>query len=103
MPNFDGSKTLRTLSAIAPDLPTGYILEVNLKYPQYLYDRHTDLPFCPTRDKPPGKCKDKLLVTISSVTSSTTETCSNVLVTFRVTEIESDVGGYDIFRDAPNR
>ncbi|KAG5332831.1 SETMR methyltransferase, partial [Acromyrmex charruanus] len=29
--NFDGSKTLRTLSAIAPDLPTGYILEVDLE------------------------------------------------------------------------
>ncbi|KYQ53663.1 hypothetical protein ALC60_04182, partial [Trachymyrmex zeteki] len=53
--NFD-------VSAIAPDSPTGYILEVDLEYPQHLHDRHTDLPFCPTRDKPPGKREDKLLV-----------------------------------------
>ncbi|KYN18581.1 hypothetical protein ALC57_09095 [Trachymyrmex cornetzi] len=55
--NFD-------VSAIAPDSPTGYILEVDLEYPQHLHDRHTDLPFCPTRDKPPGKREDKLLATL---------------------------------------
>ncbi|KYN26658.1 hypothetical protein ALC57_03967 [Trachymyrmex cornetzi] len=44
--NFDAS-------AIAPDSSTGYILEVDLEYPQRLHDRHTDLPFCPMRDKPP--------------------------------------------------
>ncbi|KYN42710.1 hypothetical protein ALC56_02869 [Trachymyrmex septentrionalis] len=41
-------------SAIALDLPTGYILEVDLEYSQHLHNRHTDLSFCPTRDKPPG-------------------------------------------------
>ncbi|KAG5342008.1 DPOM polymerase, partial [Acromyrmex heyeri] len=51
--NFD-------VSVIAPDSPTGYILEVNLEYPQHLHDRHTDLPFCPTRDKPPDKCENKV-------------------------------------------
>ncbi|KYN18777.1 hypothetical protein ALC57_08900, partial [Trachymyrmex cornetzi] len=51
--NFD-------VSAIAQDSPTGYILDVDLEYPQHLHDRHTDLPFCPTRDKPPGKREDKL-------------------------------------------
>ncbi|KYN30140.1 hypothetical protein ALC57_00402 [Trachymyrmex cornetzi] len=51
--NFD-------VSAIAPDSSTGYILE----YPQRLHDRHTDLPFCPMRDKPPGKREDKLLATL---------------------------------------
>ncbi|KYN29139.1 hypothetical protein ALC57_01430 [Trachymyrmex cornetzi] len=50
--------------AIAPDSPTGYILEVDLEYPQRLHDRHTDLPFCPTRDKPPSKREDKLLATL---------------------------------------
>ncbi|KYQ49256.1 hypothetical protein ALC60_11679 [Trachymyrmex zeteki] len=55
--NFD-------VSAIVSDSPTGYILEVDLKYPQHLHDRHTDLPFCPTRDKPPGKREDKLLATL---------------------------------------
>ncbi|KYN50748.1 hypothetical protein ALC56_10211, partial [Trachymyrmex septentrionalis] len=55
--NFDAS-------AIALDSPTGYILEVDLEYPQHIHDRHTDLPFCPTRDKPPGKREYKLLATL---------------------------------------
>ncbi|KYN23239.1 hypothetical protein ALC57_04349, partial [Trachymyrmex cornetzi] len=55
--NFD-------VSAIAQDSSTGYILEVDLEYPQHLHDRNTDLPFCPTRDKPPGKREDKLLATL---------------------------------------
>ncbi|KAG5339160.1 PDZD4 protein, partial [Acromyrmex charruanus] len=55
--NFD-------VSAIAPDSPTGYILEVELEYPQHLHDQHTDLSFCPTRDKLPDKRKDKLLATL---------------------------------------
>ncbi|XP_072750087.1 uncharacterized protein [Anoplolepis gracilipes] len=55
--NFD-------LSSIASDSPTGYILEVDLEYPQHLHDAHTDLPFCPTRDKPPGKRENKLLATL---------------------------------------
>jgi len=37
---------------IALDSPTGYILEVNLEYAQYLHDAHTNLLFCPTSDKP---------------------------------------------------
>lgn len=49
---------------IALDSPTGYILEVDLEYPQNLHDVHSDLPFCPTRDKPPGKRQDKLLATL---------------------------------------
>lgn len=49
---------------VALDSPIGYILEVDLEYPQNLHDTHTDLPFCPTRDKPPGKRQDKLLATV---------------------------------------
>ncbi|XP_011858845.1 PREDICTED: uncharacterized protein LOC105556367 [Vollenhovia emeryi] len=51
-------------SAIASDSPTGYILEVDLEYPQSIHDEHTDLPFCPTRDKPPGMWQAKLLATL---------------------------------------
>ena len=55
--NFD-------VSAIALDSPTGYILEADLEYLQLLHDRHTDLPFCPTCDKPSGKREHKLLATL---------------------------------------
>ncbi|XP_026826253.1 uncharacterized protein LOC113562126 [Ooceraea biroi] len=53
------------VNAIAPDSSTGYILEVDLEYPQHLHDAHTDLPFCLTRDKPPGKRQNKLLATLN--------------------------------------
>ncbi|XP_070152494.1 uncharacterized protein [Polyergus mexicanus] len=52
------------VSAIASNSPTGYILEVDLEYPQHLHDAQADLPFCPTRDKPPDKREDKLLATL---------------------------------------
>ncbi|KYN09117.1 hypothetical protein ALC57_18748, partial [Trachymyrmex cornetzi] len=55
--NFD-------FTTITLDSQTGYILEVDLEYPQHLHDAHTDLPFCPTREKPPGKRDDKLLATL---------------------------------------
>ncbi|RLU15904.1 hypothetical protein DMN91_011660 [Ooceraea biroi] len=55
--NFD-------VNAIALDSSKGYVLEVDLEYPQHLHDAHADLPFCPARDKPPGKRQDKLLATL---------------------------------------
>ncbi|XP_026824313.1 uncharacterized protein LOC113561693 [Ooceraea biroi] len=50
--------------AVTPDSPKGYVLEVDLEYPRHLHDAHADLPFCSTRDKPPGKRQDKLLATL---------------------------------------
>ncbi|XP_067210017.1 uncharacterized protein [Linepithema humile] len=55
--NFD-------VMSVTSDSATGYVLEVNLAYPMNLHDAHTDLPFCPTRDKPPGKREIKLLATL---------------------------------------
>ncbi|XP_070165613.1 uncharacterized protein [Polyergus mexicanus] len=52
------------LMSVTPNLPIGYILEVDLAYPSDLHDSHADLPFCPTRDKPPGKRDEKLLATL---------------------------------------
>jgi len=60
MPNFEGSKILRTLMRSFRIRPR-YILEVDLEYPQYLHDRHTDLPF---HDKMSCKRKNKLLATL---------------------------------------
>jgi len=47
-----------------PDSSLGYILEVDLEYPHSIHDEHIDLPFCPTRDKPPGKRQNKLLANL---------------------------------------
>ncbi|KAL6429482.1 hypothetical protein ACFW04_008266 [Cataglyphis niger] len=52
------------LMSVMPDSPIGYIVEVDLAYPPGLHDSHADFPFCPTRDKPPGKRRDKLLATL---------------------------------------
>ncbi|KYN18338.1 hypothetical protein ALC57_09351 [Trachymyrmex cornetzi] len=52
------------VSAVAPDSPTGYILEVDLEYPQCLHDQYIDLPFCPARDKLRCKRESKLLATL---------------------------------------
>ncbi|RLU25299.1 hypothetical protein DMN91_003392, partial [Ooceraea biroi] len=68
--NFD-------VNAIAPDSPKGYVLEVDLEYPQHLHDAHADLPFCPMRDKPPGSRQDKLLATLHDKKRKTMENVRN--------------------------
>jgi len=47
---------------IALDSPTGYILKIDLEYPQYLHDAHANLTF--RRNKSLCKRQDKLLVTL---------------------------------------
>lgn len=43
---------------IADDSEIGYVLEIDLHYPQNLHDAHNDLPFCPENLIPPnGKSK----------------------------------------------
>ncbi|XP_070522413.1 uncharacterized protein [Cardiocondyla obscurior] len=59
----DNASTFNVMD-VPLDSSDGYILEVDLEYPQHLHDAHIDLPFCPTHDKPPGKRQDKLLATL---------------------------------------
>lgn len=39
----------------------GYILEVDLEYPEELHDYHNELPFCPQKYTPPGSNTCKLI------------------------------------------
>ncbi|XP_024871338.1 uncharacterized protein LOC112454272, partial [Temnothorax curvispinosus] len=59
----DDAESLDVMS-VKLDSAIGYILEVDLAYPHKFHDAHADLPFCPTRDKSPGKRCDKLLATL---------------------------------------
>ena len=49
---------------IADDAETGYVLEVDIDYPEHLHDIHKDLPFLPVKQKPPGAKEYKLLTTL---------------------------------------
>ncbi|KAJ8915327.1 hypothetical protein NQ315_008211 [Exocentrus adspersus] len=41
--------------------PKGYVLEVDLEYPQNLHDTHDQLPFCPEQFTPPNSKLPKLI------------------------------------------
>jgi len=65
--NFTWEKNVDYIdfSAIADDCLCGYILEVDLEYPEEIHDAHKNLPLCPEHQAPPGSKKKKLLTTLS--------------------------------------
>ena len=42
---------MKTIKNYNEDIDTGYIIEVDLKYPKRLHNLHYDLPFLPERMK----------------------------------------------------
>lgn len=48
------------VESISNDAPYGYILEVDLLYPEELHNSHNDYPFCAEKFVPPGGKSVKL-------------------------------------------
>ncbi|XP_074042611.1 uncharacterized protein isoform X1 [Leptinotarsa decemlineata] len=58
-------------SQIPDDNPEGYILQVDLEYPEGLHDLHKDFPFCPEHRAPPNSKLTKLMPTFYNETEYT--------------------------------
>ncbi|XP_060859920.1 uncharacterized protein LOC132937114 [Metopolophium dirhodum] len=54
------------VTTIDDDAPIGYILEVDVDYPEKLHDIHSDLPFLPHNSCPPNSKIIKLLTTLNN-------------------------------------
>ena len=54
------------LMSYSKDEEYGFILEIDISYPQELHDLHCDYPFLPIKEKPPGSKQEKLLLTLNS-------------------------------------
>lgn len=63
--NLDWVEDIDSLDFNLPnDSPIGYILEVDLDYPEEIHDRQKDLPMAPEKSAPPGFKEEKMLATL---------------------------------------
>ncbi|GFS74250.1 uncharacterized protein TNCV_1681811 [Trichonephila clavipes] len=58
----DNDLTEQDILNLSDESDVGYILEVDLEYPSYLHDKHSDFPLAP-ENKPPPNCKEPRLLT----------------------------------------
>ncbi|XP_074035264.1 uncharacterized protein [Leptinotarsa decemlineata] len=68
---FEWVDTNIDVSQIPDDNPEGYILQVDLEYPEGLHDLHKDFPFCPEHRAPPNSKLTKLMPTLYNKTEYT--------------------------------
>ena len=58
---------------------TGYVLEVDLEYPEKLHDIHNDYPLVPEKTNIPKHWLSKYCLKIANVHNITTETVKNLV------------------------
>ena len=56
--------TQQTVENVKDDADVGYMLEVDISYPESIHDAQADLPMCPERAVPPGGKVPKLLASL---------------------------------------
>lgn len=58
--------TQETVESIEDDSQVGYMLEVDLVYPENIHDAQADFPMCPEQAVPPNGKVSKLLTTLNN-------------------------------------
>ena len=77
MKNID--KIKQKLMNIKINSSTGYVLEVDLEYPEKLHDIHNDYPLAPEKTNIPKQWLSKYCLKIANVHNITTETVKNLV------------------------
>ena len=67
------------LMRIKKDSSTGYILEVDLEYPQELHDIHNDFPLVPEKSNIPKECLSDYSLEIENAHNITTGTVKKLV------------------------
>ena len=52
------------IASLDPEGAMGYVMEVDLRYPEHLHNLHSDLPYCCETKRPPGGKFEKLVTTL---------------------------------------
>lgn len=60
--------TLNGLNELSDTSSIGRVYEVDITYPLHLHNKHSDLPFLPLSEVPPGSKVPKLMATLKNKT-----------------------------------